>query len=107
MGFVDAWAPRWVREKFCARPHAAASGVGFLTAWVLRAYLGVCPGLQVSWAASGGAIRAVHFATTWLDPPTPCLPNLNRWLLQAKNQALRDAGAIVPDSFEGLESAIR
>lgn len=25
---------------------------------------------------------------------------------QAKNQALRDAGAIVPDSFEGLESAI-
>ena len=26
---------------------------------------------------------------------------------QAKNAALRDAGAVVPDSFEGLEEAVR
>ncbi len=26
---------------------------------------------------------------------------------QAKNQALRDAGAHVPDSFEGLEAAVK
>lgn len=26
---------------------------------------------------------------------------------QAKNKALREAGALVPDSFEGLEAAIR
>ena len=26
---------------------------------------------------------------------------------QAKNGALRDAGAVVPDSFEGLEAAIK
>ena len=27
-------------------------------------------------------------------------------LLQGKNQALKDAGAIVPDSFEGLEGTV-
>ena len=26
---------------------------------------------------------------------------------QAKNQALREAGAVVPDSYEALESAIK
>lgn len=55
-------------------------------------------GVLVRHKPADGVVQAIFVVSTLLFLPV---------LQQAKNDALAAAGAIVPDSFEGLETAVR